>query len=178
MRRGSARLAAVTITAAVVAVIAGASAAAAATAGTVGRSGSAVIVDGAGSSRPLSRGGSATAFSLRLPVGAECPGDSADAGYRVQSFFVPAADDPGSFTYFSVMPVGKGRYALYDVQSDPYIQEQTARATKPGGPGPIVDVPAFNFAVFPVGMIKPGRYQIGIACSLSNVTKRYWSTSI
>ena len=35
-------------------------------------------------------GGSRTAFALRLPNGASCPGDSADDGYRVNSFVVPA----------------------------------------------------------------------------------------
>jgi hypothetical protein len=147
-------------------------------AGAVASAGTAVLVDDAGSSHGISQGGSETRFSLRLPNGATCPGDSADAGYRVQSFLVPASDDAGSLRYFSVMPVGKGRYALYDVDSNPYIQAQTARASRQGGPGPIVNIPAFNFAVFPPGVLPARRYHVGIACSLHNATVRYWATDI
>jgi hypothetical protein len=140
--------------------------------------GSVKVVEGAGSSSAITEGGSTTPFSLDLPDGAECPGDSADGGYRVQSFLVPATDDPGQLTYYSVMPVGEGRYALYDVHTNPFIQSLTAQAEERGGPGTIVNVPDFNFAVFPPGLLPPGRYTIGIACSLHNNTVRFWDTDI
>jgi hypothetical protein len=130
------------------------------------RAGAAVVVRDAGS------------ISLELPSGASCPGDSANDGYRVQSFVVPAKDDPGALSYYSVMPVGEGRYALYDIYTNPFIQAQTAKQTRPGGPGPIIDIPAFNFAVFPAGKLPPGRYHIGIACSLHNDTVRYWDVDL
>lgn len=144
------------------------------------RAGKAVVVSDAGSTDRRDSGGSATTFSLQLPQGASCPGDSANDNYRVQSFLVPARDDPGTFTYYSDSAVGPGRYALYDIHTNPYIQAQTANATKPGGPGPIVDIPALNFAVFdkPPGLLPPGRYHIGIACSLWNKTVRYWDVDI
>ena len=148
-------------------------------AGAVSSSGRAVIVDGAGSSSGLNEGGSATPFSLRLPRGAACPGDSADANYRVQSFLLPAADDPGAIRWHDIAPVGKGRWALYDINTNPYTQALTAKAEKLGGPGPIINIPSFNFAVFlPPGLVVPGRYHIGIACSLYNVIVRYWVTDI
>lgn len=136
------------------------------------------VIQGGGSTERSGGGGSSTVFSLGVPAPAECPGDSADDGYRVQSFIVPATDDPGALTYRSVMPVGEGRYALYDVYTNPYIQALTAKATRRGGPGPIVNVPDLNFAVFPPGKLPPGRYTIGIACSLMNETVRYWDTDI
>lgn len=136
------------------------------------------VIEGGGSSEPSGGGGSETTFSLRIPGTPECPGDSADENYRIQSFIVPADVDPASLRYFSVMPVGEGRYALYDVFTSPYIQALTAKATKPGGPGPIVNIPDLNFAVFPPGRLPPGRYTIGIACSLFNETVRFWDTDI
>ncbi|MBV8958283.1 MAG: hypothetical protein JO054_05825 [Actinobacteria bacterium] len=145
---------------------------------TAQRAGTATVVRNAGTSVRLNSGGSGTTFSLDLPGDSSCPGDSANDGYRVQSFLVPAKDDPGALTYFSVMPVGKGRYALYDIYTNPYIQAQTAKQLRPGGPGPIIDIPAFNFAVFPPGLLPGGRYRIGIACSLHNNTVRYWDNEI
>jgi hypothetical protein len=151
----------------------------AAQAGAAGvRVGSAMVVRDAGATERRTSGGSSARFSLRLPAGASCPGDSASDGYRVQSFIVPAKDDPGALRYFSVMPVGEGRYALYDVYTNPFIQAQTAKATRPGGPGPIIDIPAFNFEVFPPGKLPAGVYHIGIACSLHNETIRYWDTDV
>ena len=68
-----------------------------------GKAGSATatIVVGGSDDETVARGGSATEFSLALPDGAACPGDSATGNWRVQSFLVPAADDPGTFTYES-----------------------------------------------------------------------------
>lgn len=140
--------------------------------------GTAEVVVGGGSTDRITKGDSATPFSIRLPGKAECPGDSADGGYRVQSFLVPVKDDPGALTYRSVMPVGEGRYALYDIHTNPYIQSLTAKATKQGGPGPIVNIPDLSFAVFPPGRLPAGRYTIGIACSLNNETVRFWDIDI
>lgn len=142
-------------------------------------SGRAVVVSSAdtgASSRE--RGGSRTQFSLRLPSGSSCPGDSANDGYRVQSFIVPAADDVATLTYRSVSPQVPGGYALYDLVTNPFIQAQTADARAPGQPGLIINIPNFSFAVFPPGRLPPGRYHVGIACSLHNTTVRYWSTDL
>src|SRR5687768_17333907 len=48
---------------------------------------------------PLDEGGSATPFTLQLPVGAACTGDSASSDYRVQSYMVPSAVDPNTLTF-------------------------------------------------------------------------------
>jgi hypothetical protein len=145
----------------------------------VAASGRAVIVDGAGSSTSLGSGGSATSFSLRLPGHPECPGDSEDGNYRVQGFIVPASADPGAMRWNDIAPVVPGGYALYDVNTNPYSQALTAKAAHKGGPGPIINIPSFSFGVFvPPGRLVPGRYHIGIACSIFNVITRYWATDI
>ena len=53
------------------------------------------------SGRPIDGGGSATPFTLRLPDGAACPGDSANDGYRVNSYMVPLDVDPTTVTYLN-----------------------------------------------------------------------------
>jgi len=148
-------------------------------AGAVSSAGQAVIVTGAGSSTPRAEGGSATPFSLRLPSPAACPGDSTDGNYRVQSFIVPASADPGTMRWNDIAPVVNGGYSLYDVNTTPYSEALTAKATRQGGPGPIVNIPSFSFAVFlPPGRLAPGQYHVGIACSLFNVIDRYWVTTV
>lgn len=138
--------------------------------------GSVTVVAGAESSQRRHGGGSDTEFSLQLPKGASCPGDSANDGYRVQTFIVPGTDDPGTLRYKSTKPDGDGRYALYDTYTRPYVQGMTAEADSPGAPGLIIDIPTFSFAVFPPGELPAGRYRVGVACTLINETKRFWGT--
>jgi len=56
-------------------------------------------------------GNSSTSFTLRLPSGAACGGDSAHDGYRVQSYIVPSGIDPSTLTFNSSGPVPAGRGA-------------------------------------------------------------------
>lgn len=163
-----------TATFAVVAALSVAAAAAAAAQGE--RAGSATVVATGGDT--LDQGGSRTPFSLQLPDGAACPGDSANDDYRLQSFVVPAGVDPGGLTYESTKPAGDGFWALYAVTSDPYVQGLTSVALNPDDPGIIDGLPAFDFAVFPPGTLAEGVNHIGIACTLLNETVRYWDTEI
>lgn len=140
--------------------------------------GDVVVARGDGSTEPLREGGSTTQFTLRLPEGASCPGDSANDGFRVQSFLVPAAADPAMLRYKSTKPDGPGHYALYDVFTRPYVQGFTAEADGPGQPGLIVNLPTFSYAVFPPGELAEGPYRIGIACTLMNETIRFWDTRV
>ncbi len=142
------------------------------------RSGDVVVVDSGDGSHELTHGGSATKFSLRLPTGAACPGDSANDQWRVQSFVVPATDDPVTFKYTSVAPAGDGRYALYDVQTHPLINSLTQENLAPGQPGVIPAIPPLSFAVFPPGTLPSGTYRVGIACTLFRETAKYWDTEL
>jgi hypothetical protein len=142
-----------------------------------GRVGDATVVEG-DSERALARGGSATKFSLALPDGAACPGDSATGNWRIQSFLVPATDDPGTFTYQSTKPAGEGRWALYPLDTRSYINRLTAVANEEGGPGVIDERPVFSFVLFPPGTLPDGSYKVGFACTRWNETYRYWDTEI
>ena len=136
-------------------------------------------------SRSIESGGSAEAFSLRLPTGAACPGDSANDGYRVQSYMVPVAVDPSTLEYDVSGPVpnsfGDGtsfRQPLYDVSTSPFIHAQTTDAATSGAPGFIVNIPSFSYAVYRPGELPPGPYAIGIACTLANRTVRHWGVEV
>ncbi len=144
--------------------------------GTGPRLGDAVVVAHPGSNQKLGGGGSRTLFSLRLPNGASCPGDSANDGYRIQGFMVPANDDPGKLRYEYIQPEGEGRWGLFDEYTNSYAQILTAKQDAPGGPGLVLEIPRFTFAVFPPGMVRPGNYRIGIACTLLNETVHYWDS--
>jgi len=136
--------------------------------------------------QPLTEGGSATAFSLALPQDAACTGDSANAGYRVQSYMVPSSADPATLTYNAAGPVPAGlgasfRQPLFDATaSTGYVDAQTANAATTGGPGPVVAIPALSLAVFEPGNIPAGTYNIGIACTLGvpgpAQLDKYWNT--
>lgn len=142
------------------------------------RAGDAIVVVDPDSDQALGHGGSSDLFSLKLPDGASCPGDSANDGYRIQGFMVPATDDPATLRYKSIQPEGEGRWGLFDEYTTSYAQILTAKQDKPGGPGMIINIPRFTLAVFPPGELEPGRYRLGIACTLYNETIRYWDSEI
>lgn len=128
--------------------------------------------------RPISSGDSNSSFSLMLPEGASCPGDSYSEDWRVQSFIVPAVDDPGTLRYGIIWPEGEGRRSLYSATTRPFIHILTGRAIAPGEPGPIVQPEPMTFAVYPSGAFPAGRYRIGIACSQYRETATFWDTEI
>jgi hypothetical protein len=137
--------------------------------------------------QPLDEGGSATPFSLLLPSGAACTGDSTNAGYRVQSYIVPSSVNPATLTWDANGPVPTGvganlRQPLYQATSTAYVSGQTADANPVGGPGPIISIPAFSYGVYSPGNVPAGVYNIGIACTLggpsSTQLDKYWNTTI
>lgn len=144
----------------------------------VSRSAGAVVVDGADRTKVLGRGGSSTPFSIRLPDGAACPGDSEQGQYRVQGFLVPAAADPGEVVYKGLRPVVDGAWALYRTDTTTFMNAPTNKAEEPGGEGRIINLPVLSLAVFEPGMLVIGRYHLGVACSLFSETKRYWSVEV
>jgi len=105
----------------------------------------------------------------------------------VQSYMVPASVDPGTLTFNAAGPVpntlGAGfRQPLYDATGSPYVDSQTANAATAGGPGPIINIPDFNYgAAFVPGNIPPGAYNLGIACTLGpagpSQMKEYWNVT-
>jgi len=152
--------------------------------------GSAEIVepsDGA----PLRSGGSRTGFRIKLPTGAACKGDSAKAGYRIQSYLIPHSVDLASLAFDSTGPVpvpGQFRAPLYEAtpSANSWVDRLTAEADPTGGPGAIVQpLPTFSFAVFDPAFgfpFTPGTYHIGIACTLgppsATQQEKYWSSAM
>jgi hypothetical protein len=140
--------------------------------------GEVVVVDATNPSKELTHGGSATKFSLRLPADATCPGDSAHDQWRVQSFLVPATDDPANLVYGVVTPDGDGRWSLVDGETHPFINVLTPENSQAGLPGQIGAIPAFSFVLFPPGTLPDGRYHVGIACTYFAKTAKYWDTEL
>jgi hypothetical protein len=140
-----------------------------------------------GAGDPLTAGGSLTSFSLRLPSGAACSGDSANDDYRVQSYMVPSSVNPGSLTFDASGPIPNGLGAafgqpLYTPLGSSFVNGQTASATPPPGPGPVVNIPAFDFGVFEPGHILPGTFNLGIACTVGSASAtqldKFWNVQM
>lgn len=126
---------------------------------------------------PASNGGSATPFRVILPEGAACPGDTASNNWLVQTFLIPAGDDPGTVEYGVIGPEGT-QFPLYAIDTRPVAHQVTRIATVPDGEGVINALPDLSFAVFPPEYIPPGEYTIGVACTFFRQTARYWDAPI
>ncbi len=137
--------------------------------------GSVVVTDPNGF--PLAGGASATLFSLELPEGAACPGDSASQNWYVQGFLIPSGDDPGTVEYGVIGPEGD-QFPLFAFDSKPFAHQVTQVSSTPGGPGVISRLPALTFGVFSPGDIPAGTYRIGVACTFFRQTATYWDTEI
>lgn len=128
--------------------------------------------------QPMESGDSNSVFSFGLPLDAACPGDSANDDWRVQSFLIPASDDPGALEYGVIRADGDGRFAVYTVDTRPYMHFLTEQNGAPGLPGRVDQSPRLTFAVFPAGTLPAGNYRLGVACTYFRETARYWDTEI
>ncbi len=142
------------------------------------RAGDVVVVEANNSDREIVEAKGQTPFSLRLPDGAECPGDSANDQWRTQSFLVPATVDPAEIVFGVNDPEGEGNWSLYDVQTNPYVDELLPQNPGAGLPARIPSVPPLSFAVFPPGVLPDGEYTIGIACTYFRALASWWDTDI
>lgn len=123
-----------------------------------------------------STGTSATVFTALPPAPSFCPGDGV-AGYRLNSFVTPVANDPATLKYDSNGPIGTNTYPLVDQFGSPFL------AALPGlGDGLVTGVPSFSFAAFAGAGLPAGNYFIGIACTLATAgvtnTVTYFSTTV
>ena len=126
---------------------------------------------------PLTSGGSTTLYSLDLPEGAACPGDSASGNWLVQGFLIPVQDDPGAIKYGVVGPEGT-QFPLFAFDTRPYAHQTTQVSSSPDDPGIIPALPGLTFSVFEPGYVPAGTYKIGVACTFFRQTAYYWDTEI
>ena len=141
-----------------------------------------------GNNTALASGTKDTDFTFKLPSGAACTGDSANDGYRVQSYHVPASVDPGTLTFDANGPVPNDfgasfRQPLYQTNGSAYVEAQTAPANPAPGPGPVINLPAFDFSQYDASLLPAGTYNIGIACTKpggpsDTQQDKYWNVQI
>ena len=127
---------------------------------------------------PLSGGDQNTPFSLRLPADAECPGDSKSDQWRVESFIIPARDNPADMVFNSFDLEDDGQWPLLDVDSQKFLAEFMPENPAPGLPGQIQALPVFTFELYGRSELPAGRYIVGIACSFYRETGKFWSTPV
>ncbi len=134
--------------------------------------GDVVMVDASG--RALSSGNSEAKFTFRLPVGAECPGDSANDQWRWQTFVIPAETEIDDIVWGVLGPEGDGQAALYDTFSR-YLSHQNLLPNQVAGePGKLPTLPFMTFSNFPQGYLADGTYRIGVACTLQRAPSIFW----
>ena len=142
-----------------------------------------LIVEVNNRQRQVTEGDSNTLFTLKLPDGAACPGDSANDNWRINSFIMPEKNNPGELRFGEIGPEGPqtdAKWAIYDAETVPINMELTQRNAGPGEPGLIRDIEPLSFAVFRPEYLPNGRYRIGIACTPPPDWKaeRYWDTLV
>ena len=144
------------------------------------RAGDALVVDAYSRTQALTHGSAFTEFSVRLPDNSTCPGDSAHDQWRVQSFIIPADADPVAIRYGAIgpEPPGHGRYALFMLETTPFVHQLTRPNPGAGQPGVIQTMPPFNFTVVAGDGIPSGEYRVGAACTYFGKTAKYWDTQI
>ena len=140
-----------------------------------------LVPSATGVGAPLTHGGSATPFVLAPPSAASCSGDSV-AGYRTQSYIVPATVDPNTLTFDSAGPTPADtganlRQPLYDTTGTAWLSRTVGI-----GDGLVLGLPTtpFDFAVYGAGaaqLIPPGTYNLGIACTgpTTSHLDKYWN---
>jgi hypothetical protein len=124
---------------------------------------------------PITGGGSAN-FNIVLPGTAACPGSGAD-GYRWQGFIVAASVDPGALVFGAgPQPVGDSFVSSLVSSTGQFLRNQFPAAEPVGL---ISGIPAVTFSSLTVpGVLPVGSYKVGIACTRTQETLTYWSTTI
>lgn len=142
----------------------------------------AVVVSATG--EQLESGNSATPFSLRLPDDAACPGSSEFEGWLVNSYMVHASTEPADVAYDGLGPTppdaGNDRFRqpLFAEDTARFVSAATASVEREGTPGRVVGIPMFSLAVYTAQDLRPGRYHLGIACTLRNEVGRVWDAEV
>ena len=131
---------------------------------------------------PIRSGDASTRFLVRLPEGSACPGDSVNDQWRVNTFLIPAAQDPLDVLFGSSGPEPpwtSGMYPLFDNSTNlPIVFTMLRRNPIAGSPGVIESVPETGFGVVADNQFPGGDYRLGIACSYFAQTTQFWDTEL
>ena len=136
-----------------------------------------VVLTAPSTGAALMAGGSDTEFSFMLPAGAVCPG-GADAGYRWQTFVASSAVGLDVLQFGLTGPTSStGRFASYLYA---YKGGQAVLNVPPAvdPAGSFAGLPTFSFSRFGPGVLAPGDYNLGVACSLNGQSIVMWSTTV
>lgn len=130
----------------------------------------------------LTSGDGSTQFFVRLPKDSTCPGDSANDQWRVDSFLLPANEDPMDMVYTATGPEPPwtaGRYPLFATSDGLPISAQfLQRNSVVGKPGQILSIPVSSFAMVAENQFPGGEYTLGLICTYFNQPALYWDAGI
>ena len=137
-----------------------------------GSAGNAVVAE-PNSTAPLADGGSLTPFSLILPKGARCPGDTASKSFHVDSYVLPERVKPPDVHFRGGWPYGYEPLEAF--VGAPFFAINTERNT-----GRVLGLPVFSWNRYArLSLVDPGVYNIGIMCSDRNDNPTtYWNTRV
>jgi len=130
-----------------------------------------------GTSTPLRTGDSSTDFSLLLPGGAHCPGDSTKPPYwQTSTYLVPKGTDPGSIDFKAFLPSpGYGLRAYGGPWEAVDVEKGTGLVLLP----PSFDFPQFGAAVVLPHQAHTSTWETGIACAnLTGKASVFWNVEI
>ena len=135
--------------------------------------------------QPLSEGGSATVFSLAVPLNAACASDGENGG-RWHTYMVPEAEDDAAVAFAatgSVVGNSLGTGGSGTFRNNLFSTSSTAvRNQAPSlGDARVINIPNLSFDVFEAGNVPAGTYTVGIACVDvdGGITRdAYWNTRL
>jgi len=130
-----------------------------------------------------------TPFSIGLPSGAACPGDSngslSGRSYKVQTFILPTSVDLPTTLAFqaSGAPLsGTARGSLANTAGSFQRNLLTDTAVAPAVTGNISGLPTFSLGVYPANFFPNGTYNVGVACNYDADTTtgsvNYWAKTV
>jgi hypothetical protein len=135
------------------------------------------VITQPGQVTPLNSGGSVTPYSVLLPSGASCPGDTAHDGYHVFSYLVPQGVSPTAVSFKTGDP---SKWFGYIANGTYFGAVNTAEDT-----GQVVSLPAeFVWTrLTPQDLFAHGdssaTWEGGIACAdVHGVVTDYWNSQI
>jgi hypothetical protein len=126
----------------------------------------------------LTSGDASTKWTLALPQGASCTGDTAINNYHVFTYVVPSTVDPGTLHFGNDGPDNNPQaFPLVDDGGSPFTAGATGVGTGQVLPVPFTTLQWGNPPTpFDASLIPPGTYNIGIACANgAGVADKYWN---